>query len=168
MSLTREIPVYQCHKTVQALKISAVIDNPRGYELHFEDDRFAPIEVLASWVDKHDPKPGGYFVVYGDGYKSFSPATAFEAGYTPAGELPPPVQIDVERLMNSLTPETAAVTMSMAESYVQQVRALGPIGSVAMCLAIGIAAKASEQQRAAQPDQAAAESDQQPAETPAE
>jgi hypothetical protein len=28
------------------------------------------------------PQPGGYFVVYKDGYKSFSPAKAFEEGYT--------------------------------------------------------------------------------------
>ena len=26
---------------------------------------------------------GGYYVVYEDGYKSFSPAGAFESGYTP-------------------------------------------------------------------------------------
>ena len=28
------------------------------------------------------PRVGGYYVVYADGYKSFSPATAFEEGYT--------------------------------------------------------------------------------------
>ena len=29
------------------------------------------------------PEVGGYYVVYEDGYKSFSPAGAFESGYTP-------------------------------------------------------------------------------------
>lgn len=31
---------------------------------------------------KHKPVAGGYFVVYEDGYESFSPAKAFEEGYT--------------------------------------------------------------------------------------
>ena len=31
---------------------------------------------------KHDPQAGGYYVVYADGYQSFSPAQAFEEGYT--------------------------------------------------------------------------------------
>ncbi len=34
------------------------------------------------YMRKHQPKIGGYFVVYKDGYKSFSPAEAFEEGYT--------------------------------------------------------------------------------------
>lgn len=82
MSLTRELPRYQCHKQVQALKIKHVIDNPRGFELHFEDERFAPIQVSGPWACKHAPEAGGYFVVYPDGYQSYSPGDAFEAGYT--------------------------------------------------------------------------------------
>lgn len=35
------------------------------------------------YVAKHKPEVGGYYVVYEDGYKSFSPAGAFESGYTP-------------------------------------------------------------------------------------
>lgn len=31
---------------------------------------------------KHKPEVGGYYVVYKDGYKSFSPAAAFDEGYT--------------------------------------------------------------------------------------
>jgi hypothetical protein len=30
---------------------------------------------------KHKPEVGGYYVVYKDGYRSFSPAEAFETGY---------------------------------------------------------------------------------------
>lgn len=62
--------------------------NP-GYDLVPEDPRYAPITVEAFWVVKHDPKPGGYYVVYdGDGqlqtnaYRSWSPGPVFEAGYT--------------------------------------------------------------------------------------
>jgi hypothetical protein len=35
-------------------------------------------------MHKHKPQVGGYFVQYRDGYKSFSPAAAFEEGYSPA------------------------------------------------------------------------------------
>jgi hypothetical protein len=46
------------------------------------EEPFAPIVVDSSYVRRHMPKPGGYYVVYKDGYKSFSPADAFEDGYT--------------------------------------------------------------------------------------
>lgn len=77
-----ELPRYRCHKEVRALKIKAVIPNPRGFELHFDDERFVPIEVSNEWVVKHNPYALGYFVVYEDGYQSYSPAHAFECGYT--------------------------------------------------------------------------------------
>lgn len=87
---TLPIPTYQCHKRVQALKIKAMVPNPRGYELHFEDERFVPMLVDASWVARQltgdngtDQLIGGYVVWYAqDGYVSWSPAAAFEAGYT--------------------------------------------------------------------------------------
>lgn len=88
----RQLPRYQCHKQVSALKIKAVIPNPRGFELHFEDERFAPHEVPASWVAKHRANcpidsfellAGGYLVAYDDVYRSWSPAVAFESVYTP-------------------------------------------------------------------------------------
>lgn len=80
---TLPIPRYQCHKQVSALKISAIVDNPRGVELHFEDKRFVPIQFPVEWAVRHDPHPGGYVVWYdGDNYVSYSPAAAFEAGYT--------------------------------------------------------------------------------------
>ena len=82
MSVTAELPRYRCHKQVWALQIKYVIANPRGFELHFFNERYAPIEVDAVWVAKHSPAPGGYFVVYDDGYKSYSPAKAFEEGYS--------------------------------------------------------------------------------------
>ncbi len=43
---------------------------------------FAPFAVAADYLAKHKPEAGGYYVQYNDGYKSFSPATAFEEGYT--------------------------------------------------------------------------------------
>lgn len=85
-----EMPRYRCHKEVHALKIAYVL-NPdpvdmAGASLHpllrFENDHYASMEVTPEWVAKHDPKAGGYFVAYEDGYTSFSPAEAFESGYT--------------------------------------------------------------------------------------
>ncbi len=40
------------------------------------------VNVSQEWLDKHKPEIGGYFVVYEDGYQSYSPAKAFEEGYT--------------------------------------------------------------------------------------
>ena len=80
-----EMPRYKCYKEVHALKIFAV--EPTGTDgtrvLCFEQEKgFAPIRVTNEYVRKHDPQPGGYYVVYKDGYLSFSPAKAFEEGYT--------------------------------------------------------------------------------------
>ena len=47
-----------------------------------EDAGYAPFSVDAAYVRKHQPKVGGYYVAYKDGYKSFSPAEAFEEGYS--------------------------------------------------------------------------------------
>ena len=94
-----EMPRYKCHKQVWALKIKEVIchahedpsvsiadfaktDAFQGGHLLFEEEGYAPIPFDAAWFRKHNPEPGGYYVVYKDGYKSFSPADAFEDGYT--------------------------------------------------------------------------------------
>lgn len=89
----REMPKYKCHKTVHALKISAVmldVDEAKSANrktdgsamIYPEDQGYAPFRVNEEYVRKHKPEAGGYYVVYDDGYKSFSPAKAFEDGYT--------------------------------------------------------------------------------------
>lgn len=84
------MPQYQSHKKVWALKVANVL-NPTmdGSEsdgtrilVPADSARYAPFRVPRDYVKKHDPKPGGYFVQYEDGYVSFSPAEAFESGYT--------------------------------------------------------------------------------------
>jgi hypothetical protein len=84
-----EMPRYRSHKTVWALKIARVEPMPiadasadTAYQLHFEDKGYAPRSVSGSWFTKHLPQAGGYFVVYQDGYESYSPAKAFDEGYT--------------------------------------------------------------------------------------
>lgn len=79
-----ELPKYRCHKEVWALKIKSLSneERPTHYTITPEDARYAPFEVENEYVEKHKPEAGGYYVVYKDGYKSFSPAAAFEEGYT--------------------------------------------------------------------------------------
>lgn len=81
-----QLPRYKCHKDVWALKISAIEtrQHPSGpaYVLAFENPRYAPMSIEYSYIEKHRPHVGGYYVVYADGYKSFSPADVFESGYT--------------------------------------------------------------------------------------
>lgn len=47
-----------------------------------EGSDFPSFVVSAEFMAKHKPEVGGYFVHYADGYESFSPAKAFEEGYT--------------------------------------------------------------------------------------
>lgn len=80
-----ELPRYRCHKEVWALKIAKIEHDVGGgapATITPDDGRYAPFEVDAAYMHKHQPKVGGYYVVYRDGYKSFSPAEAFEEGYT--------------------------------------------------------------------------------------
>lgn len=46
------------------------------------ETRFAPFPVDADFMRRNKPEVGGYYVVYEDGYKSYSPAKAFEDGYS--------------------------------------------------------------------------------------
>ena len=93
-----EMPRYVCHKTVHALKIEAVEANPDGtcYITSEATEGAGParVEVSREYIDKHAPESGGYYVVYEDGYKSYSPADAFENGYTFI--VPPPVMMAAE------------------------------------------------------------------------
>lgn len=91
--ISREMPRYQSHKKVWALKIKAIdLDSEKARAedretdgsatITPEEDGYAPFKVDAHYLRKHQPQAGGYYVVYDDGYKSYSPAEAFEGGYT--------------------------------------------------------------------------------------
>ena len=83
MGTLREMPKYKCHKEVWALKIKDIDKTIKGKAiLFFEDKRYAPLTVSYKYIQKHKPQAGGYYVVYKDGYESWSPAEAFESGYT--------------------------------------------------------------------------------------
>lgn len=74
----QEMPRYKCHKTVWALKIKHI----EGATITPAEDGYEAFTVGMEYVEKHKPQEGGYYVVYEDGYASFSPAGVFEAGYT--------------------------------------------------------------------------------------
>ncbi len=87
-----EMPRYKCHKEVHALKISDIEADSKiaqrenrettgGSWITPAEQGYGPFHVPREYVDKHKPEVGGYYVVYADGYKSFSPAKAFEDGY---------------------------------------------------------------------------------------
>jgi hypothetical protein len=83
MSTQTELPKYVCHKTVHALKIKLIYQGPNGHVMiQPEEEGYADIQVDSQFMLKHSPYAGGYYVVYKDGYQSFSPAAAFEEGYT--------------------------------------------------------------------------------------
>lgn len=81
-----EMPRYQCHKKVWALKIAAIeFPSEGGVAIIAPSD--AGFAAFPSGPDyrskfKGDEHDLGYFVVYKDGYQSWSPTVAFEDGYT--------------------------------------------------------------------------------------
>ena len=98
MSIGREMPRYKCHKQVWAFKIKSIEIIPRDTSKDIdgmsppeagrtaiitpEEDGYSQFIVDEAYVNKHNPKEGGYYVVYPGGYLSYSPAEAFEEGYT--------------------------------------------------------------------------------------
>jgi len=89
----REMPRYECHKMVWALKIKSILldsdvakitnrETTGGARITPEESDYSPFEVNSDYMKKHNPQVGGYYVVYKDGYQSFSPADVFESGYT--------------------------------------------------------------------------------------
>lgn len=79
-----ELPQYKCHKVVRAGKILATAHNPNEDAIFLDVDGVVNkwLSAPAGWLNKHNPDIGGYLVAYEDGYLSYSPTAAFEAGYS--------------------------------------------------------------------------------------
>lgn len=92
-----ELPRYKSHKIVHALKIHDIdIDHETGAAVITPaDDGYGPFAVDAEYMAKHKPRYSGYYVVYEDGYKSWSPAEAFEKGYVKIDDKPSQVAIEI-------------------------------------------------------------------------
>lgn len=91
---------YLSHKRVTAGKIKNIeigyFSEPdlHGGKLILEAEEGMDNEVIyvdKDYMEKHQPKRGGYFVRYEGGYESWSPADVFEDGYTEEGVIPPNV-----------------------------------------------------------------------------
>ena len=102
-----QLPEYQCHKKVRAFKISSIEDHGDVFVLNGETSLQACV-VFKSFIDKHNPEVGGYYVRYRDGYESFSPADAFEDGYS---------LITDEPQVSNCTPTAQEVTISKKEYF---------------------------------------------------
>jgi hypothetical protein len=90
----KELQTYICHKRVQAFKIEVIIldaDMARdeGRETtggaSLSNDQVM-VRVDVAYMRRCNPEVGGYYVRYADGYESYSPAKAFEEGYTIQGD----------------------------------------------------------------------------------
>ena len=79
------LPQYVSHKLVRGFKIDGFERIRIGVTLLEgcgpNGDRHSVV-VDDSYIMKHSPRLGGYYVIYQDGYESWSPAEAFENGYT--------------------------------------------------------------------------------------
>lgn len=108
------MPVYRSHKEVWALKIKAFEFETRT--ITPEDQGYGPFPVDQEWLERNAMKQdvvGGYYVVYEDDYKSWSPAEAFEKGYT---------QMSGPDNVHMVNYQAKPYVLSMYENYVQAVR----------------------------------------------
>lgn len=89
MTDTSNMPTYECHKIVHALEVASVGNYKNNPELgrlirtvNFTDgtSRDLKDDIFRRYL----PQPGDFYVVYEDGYESFSPRKAFLDGYTQA------------------------------------------------------------------------------------
>lgn len=98
----KPMPRFVSHKTVEGFKIATLYAQEKGTatntvaeprywqgrlvasksEYVIKDETGEHVVVVGDdFYMKHEPYVGGYYVQYADGYQSFSPAEAFEAGY---------------------------------------------------------------------------------------
>lgn len=85
MNASREMPRYKCHKEVWALKIAAIkVHADKSATIAPADDGYEPFTTPAGWAErfKGDENDPGMYVVYSDGFKSWSPTRAFDEGYS--------------------------------------------------------------------------------------
>lgn len=94
---------YTSHKRVQAGKIQRVIVTDFGTKkrVNFVEVGGKQYDVPADFGARGVPEVGDWFIRYADGYLSWSPAAAFEEGYTLDGE---PYQSQAQRLQEGGQP----------------------------------------------------------------
>lgn len=80
--LSTNYPRWISNKVVQAFQIAQINHAPDGAALSPADPQLASVQVNADWVNKHNPQVGGFYVIYGNSYTSYSPKEAFIDGYS--------------------------------------------------------------------------------------
>lgn len=118
-----QLPRYKSHKEVSAAKIDSIKYDPDKPDVAMfilavitDHGGLVIWEVAKDWVAKHGAEVGGYLVVYGDGYQSYSPAKAFEEGYSLVTEDElkalggDKTEIDMEREIQALNLEAPRIT----------------------------------------------------------
>lgn len=85
----RELPIYKSHKLVRAIKIGALeIHKDGSARIAPADFLYAPFDTAPGWGNRfntnqtEESEDLGYWVLYDDGYESWSPTKAFEEGYS--------------------------------------------------------------------------------------
>lgn len=80
-AMISQLPEWKCHKVVRAAKITKA--DYGHFQIQVEvDGNTVTVEPGSTYFAQHKPHEGGYVVAYKDGYLSYSPAVAFEEGYT--------------------------------------------------------------------------------------
>jgi hypothetical protein len=79
-----EIPRWRCHKEVHAAKIAALETREDGSAVIAPVGGGYTIHARPGWRErfKGSEQDTGYYVLYDDGFESWSPSKAFEEGYT--------------------------------------------------------------------------------------
>ena len=79
----REMPRYKSHKIVWALKITKIERHSDLSGTLVTEEGWSPVSVDAEYMQRvHETENDqGYYVLYDDGYASWSPTKAFEDGY---------------------------------------------------------------------------------------
>ncbi|MNU19524.1 hypothetical protein D3C71_77530 [compost metagenome] len=83
MSASTEMPRYKSHKEVWAMKITHIDYGTRTLTLK-SGVFISSVVIDDTWMRNNcdGDVTGGYYVVYDNGHKSWSPAESFEKGYT--------------------------------------------------------------------------------------
>ncbi|MBT56197.1 MAG: hypothetical protein CMF72_22700 [Mameliella sp.] len=85
-----EMPKYRSHKEVWALRIAAIeVHEDKSATIAPEDEGYAVFKTKPGWAErfKGSEEDHGVYVVYDDGYASWSPSAAFDKGYTSISSL---------------------------------------------------------------------------------
>ena len=77
-----EPPRYRSHKEVWAVKITDIDLRRNGAVMLSLEAPYAPVPVEHDMVRRYMPVAGDFLMMYPDGYRSISPKSAFEDGYT--------------------------------------------------------------------------------------